>query len=160
MQMRNRGVRYDFLKLREERASRQQCANCGITLPKRRKFYCSHECATEWWEKTNWVSFRETILERDKHGCTECHRPHEVLVLMGRSLEVHHDVPVRMNQKMVDMEREFDGSNCRTVCNVCHKRLTRRQYRANSLLYRAGRQQTLLKAISQMGGSSKPLSDA
>jgi len=155
VQMRNRGTRYDLLKLREDRMKARLCPNCGRKVEGRNdRIYCSSKCSHEWWAKTSWGSFRLEILRRDKEGCTECHQPWTVLLAMGRVAEVHHDVPVRLNQAL-DMEKEFDASNCRAVCNVCHKRLTRRQYRVKSLLYKAGRQQMLLAPISLLGGSKK-----
>jgi len=137
LKARDRGVHHDLLKLREERIKKGVCVNCGKPLdqirPIRKRYYCSSNCANEWWAKTNWASFRIQILERDNYTCTECGRTAKELAKMNRRLEVHHNKPVRLGKRLTDTGAEFDPENCRTVCNVCHKRLTRRQYRAASL---------------------------
>lgn len=48
------------------------CGWCGEALPKRRRRWCSDECADVMWRMHSWGSARVVALKRDDHRCVRC----------------------------------------------------------------------------------------
>lgn len=64
----------------------------------------------EWYDTLEWRKFRQKIIERDKHKCTQCDAP--------KNLQVHH-----IKRATLRPDLFFDESNCKTLCKEHHNRL-------------------------------------
>jgi len=94
----------------------KSCLWCGKPLPKRRRKYCSDECAYEysihnikplWWQCA-----RAVALERADYKCEKCERA-------GR-LEVHHIEPLaRFEDRWNSPKNRQD--NLMVLCCACHE---------------------------------------
>ena len=64
-----------------------------------------------------WKTQRQAVLKRDKYICTEpgCHRLAE---------EVHH-ITELTEENVDDSKISLDMNNLRSLCRVCHKRITK-----------------------------------
>lgn len=125
-----------------------ECEWCGSVLERDRHeveqrdaFFCDHACFAEWkassenWAKENhpawkggggveygadWEQIAESVRERDGHKCRACgmtQATHQNK--FGKSLHVHHVVPVR---EFTDPEDAHSLGNLVTACIPCHRK--------------------------------------
>jgi len=120
---------------------RALCRWCSLEVPKGRLTFCSAWCVHEWRMRSDPGYVREQVLRRDKGICALCHvdtlraflllkkargsRRADQLAFWGlrrmsrRSLwDADHIVPV------VEGGGECDLRNFRTVCLICHRKVT------------------------------------
>lgn len=117
------------------------CRWCAIEIPPRRRTFCSEWCVHEWRLRSDPGYLREQVLKRDKGVCALCRvdtleahlqlkrargeRRNDRLSKWGltrmtrRSLwDADHILPV------AEGGGECDLSNIRTLCLICHRRVT------------------------------------
>jgi len=86
------------------------CINCGTTLPKKRRTFCSDKCYKENFDKFDWNTVKNRIMERDGHKC-KCNGCQKTI-----ELSVHHIKPVRQFPELV-----LEESNLITLCRYHHE---------------------------------------
>ncbi len=108
------------------------CRHCGGPSKPPFIYYCSTEDRDAWrkeWEPPIWAAVRREVLERDGYTCQVCGVTKETLralrILEAQrgttdrwidyELEVDHILPVKTHPHL-----EFDKSNLRTLCHLCH----------------------------------------
>lgn len=129
------------LDLPKGAAGRSLCRWCSLEVPKGRRTFCSDFCVLEWRLRTDPGFLREKTFERDRAVCALCHvdadaawremrasRGTKRLRLMmhwglrtlsRRTLwDADHIVPVAEGGGACDL------SNIRTLCLICHRRVT------------------------------------
>ena len=67
--------------LRDEAATKQECANCNNPLTGNQVYYCSEECKLEFYQahptSVRWIDLRSEALKRDENRCVKCGNPGE-----------------------------------------------------------------------------------
>ena len=93
------------------------CIWCGNSLPKRRRKYCSDECADEYFIKCIaplwWQNAVAMALKRAGNKCEQCD---------GKDrLEVHHIVPLERGEARHNSPKN-NQDNLEVLCRACHER--------------------------------------
>lgn len=119
-------------KDQQKRQVRVACPNCDADFSRWESLdtqYCSMECwgedqrvYSEDWYRGSWCSQRQKALERDDYQCTVCGiSDEEHKRQFGRSLDVHHIVPIRLFAIWdVPVDDAHDLTNLQTVCRTHH----------------------------------------
>jgi len=97
------------------------CLCCGKSLPKRRRKYCSDECANEYFihkiEPLWWNNARRIALERAGYKCEECESQ--------EGLEVHHIEPLEPFEPRWNSPKNRQD-NLKVLCSNCHEDVHRK----------------------------------
>lgn len=100
------------------------CAMCGGELGKRRRVYCSGECAELYLDLFFWPYARYEAIERAHHRCQECGVTKRGLAKIyarwfeKAQLEVHHIIP--LNGEFRQWHPLNIPSNLKVLCHDCH----------------------------------------
>jgi 5-methylcytosine-specific restriction protein A len=113
------------------------CRRCGDAVPKGRFTFCSAECVHQWKLRTDPAYLRAQVFARDRGVCAVCSVDTEALRCDKRKLDwrarkqfekdwglrrhlwdADHILPV------ADGGGECDLSNLRTLCLLCHRKVT------------------------------------
>jgi 5-methylcytosine-specific restriction endonuclease McrA len=113
------------------------CRRCGGVVPKGRFTFCSAECVHQWKLRTDPAYLRASVFARDRGVCALCATDTEALRRDKRKLDwrarkqferdwgqrrhlwdADHILPV------ADGGGECDLSNLRTLCLLCHWKVT------------------------------------
>lgn len=113
------------------------CRRCGAAVPKGRLTFCSAECVHQWKLRTDSGYLREQVFARDRGVCALCGVDTEALRRDKRKLDfaarrqfekqwgrrgslwdADHVLPVSQGGG------ECDLSNLRSLCLLCHRRVT------------------------------------
>lgn len=83
----------------------------------------AQDWAKVFYNSGQWRAQRVSILKRDRFRCTEpgCKRT---------ATEVHHIVELT-EQNVKDVKVSLDPKNLRSLCSVCHKRITKQMKQKN-----------------------------
>lgn len=105
---------------------RALCRRCTIEVPMNRRTFCSYACVHEWKLRTNGTYLRQCVFDRDRGVCATCSQ--DALAGLtglrvrsrgtGHLWQADHIVPV------IEGGGECGLDNLRTLCTVCHKRVT------------------------------------
>jgi hypothetical protein len=136
-----KGGRADLETLQAGQNGRALCRWCNLEVPPRRRTFCSEYCVNEWRLRTDPSYVRDRTFERDRGICSMCgvdtvdalrqlkrsrgESRAKLLAHWGlrnmtrRSLwDADHETPV------VEGGGECDLDNIRTLCLICHRRVT------------------------------------
>lgn len=97
---------------------------CGRELTKRRRVYCSGECALLYWDLFFWNAAKCEAIERAHHKCQRCGVSERGLAKIYSHwyqisiLEVHHIRP--LNGRARTWNKLNIPSNLLALCHECH----------------------------------------
>ena len=119
------------------------CLECGAELTGRRRKYCSDEHAAAYFARYDYKGMVLQVLKRDNWTCRLCgyqNYDNEGAAWSAsfrkergkRRMVVDHIVPIADGADPLDM------TNCRTLCEDCHKKETAEWHRLRALKRRYG----------------------